>query len=47
MAVAVKRKVTVILVPLIGLRSDQVVKPSVPEHNVEAYHIDEYKGQDA
>ena len=39
--------VTVVLVPLIGLGSDQVKKASVPEHNVEAYHVDEHKFEDA
>ena len=44
---AVKRKVMVILVPLVGLGSDQVAKSVVSDHNVEAYHVDEHKGQDA
>ena len=38
---------TVVLVPLIGLVSDQVEKASVPELNGEAYHVDEHKFEDA
>ena len=43
---AVKRQVTVVLVPLVGLGSDQVAKSMMPDHNVEAYHVDEHKCQD-
>ena len=35
------------LVPLIGLGSDQVEKATIPEHNVHAYHCDEHKFEDA
>jgi len=38
--------VAIVLVPLIGLGSDQVEKSTVVEHNVEAYHADEHKGRD-
>ena len=41
-----KRRVTIVLVPLIGLGSDQVQKSSYYDHNFEAYHLDEHKGQD-
>lgn len=42
-----RRRVSIFLVPLIGLGSDQVAKATVPDHNVEAYHIDEHKGPHA
>ena len=35
--------VTLILVPLDGLGSDQVEEATVPEHGIEAYYIDEHK----
>lgn len=35
--------VAIILVPLIGLGSNQVEKTIVVDHNVEAYHADEHK----
>eukprot|EP00956_Cyclotella_meneghiniana_P040737 scaffold203534_cov92-Cyclotella_meneghiniana.AAC.1 len=35
--------VTLVLVPLHGLGSDQVDKASVPEHGIEAYYVDEHK----
>ena len=43
----IRRGVTIVLVPLIGLGSDQVEKATVLDHNVEAYHIDEHKQLDA
>ena len=46
-AAAMRRKVSIFLVPLIGLGSDQVSKASRPDHNIEAYHIDEHHGIDA
>lgn len=39
--------VTLILVPLHGLGSDQVDKATVPEHGIEAYYLDEHKHQNA
>ena len=44
---AFKRRVTVVLVPLIGLGSDQVQKSCFYDSNIESYHIDEHRGQDA
>ena len=44
---AMRRGVAIILVPLIGLGSDQVAKASRADHNIEAYHIDEHKGPNA
>ncbi len=41
------RGISVTLVPLIGLGCHQADKSSVAEHNVEAYHVDEYHGEDA
>ena len=35
--------VTLVLVPLHGLGSDQVEKATVPEHRIEAYYVDEHK----
>ena len=35
--------VTLTLVPLHGLGSDQVDKASVPEHGIEAYYLDKHK----
>ena len=42
----VKCRVMAILVPLVGLDSDQVEKSVVSDHNIEAYHADEYEDQD-
>ena len=39
----IRHGIAVILVPLIGLGTDQVEKAIVLEHNAEAYHIDEHK----
>ena len=44
---AVKRGVVVVLVPLLGLSSDQVEKSIVADHNVVTYHINEHRGMDA
>ena len=41
---AMRRGVAIILVPLIGLGSDQVAKASRADHNIGAYHINEHKG---
>ena len=46
MVATVKHRVTVILVPLDGLGSDQGAKSVVSDHNIEAYHVDEHKSQD-
>jgi superfamily II DNA helicase RecQ len=39
--------ITLVLVPLHGLGSDQVVKATVLDHGVEAYYIDEHKAENA
>ena len=44
---AIFRGVTIVLVPLVGLGSDQVDKANVTHHNVFAYHVDEHKFEDA
>ena len=44
---ALRGGVTLILVPLHGLGSDQVDKATVPEHGIEAYYIDEHKFDNA
>ncbi len=44
---AIRRKVNVTLVPLIGLGSDQVEKGYVIKQNMESYHIDEHKWTDS
>ena len=41
---AVKRGVTIVLVPLVGLSCDQVENAGVPAHNVKAYHVDKFRG---
>ena len=43
----IMRGVTITLVPLVGLGSDQVEKATVVEKNVEGYHVDEHKYADA
>ena len=43
----IMRGVTITLVPLVGLGSDQVEKAVVIEKNVEGYHVDEHKYSDA
>lgn len=43
---AMLRGFTIILVPLIGLGSDQVSKNFLRRKRVEAYHLDEFKGED-
>eukprot|EP00984_Skeletonema_dohrnii_P002679 scaffold926_cov75-Skeletonema_dohrnii-CCMP3373.AAC.2 len=40
----IKRGITVCLVPLVGLGSDQVCKTTCAKCGVEAYHVDEWKG---
>ena len=44
---ALRGGVTLILVPLHGLGSDQVDKATVPEHGIEAYYINEHKFDNA
>ena len=39
--------ITLILVPLHGLGSDQVDKATVPEHGIVAYYVDEHKCENA
>ena len=41
-----RRGISLFLEPLIWLASDQVDRANVPDHNMEAYHCDEHKGQD-
>ena len=43
----IRTGVTLVLVPLHGLGSDQVDKATVLDHGVEAYYIDEHKKQHA
>ena len=38
--------ITIVLVPLIGLGSDQVNSVNVPDHNIESYHLNEQKESD-
>ena len=38
-----RRGITLVLVPLHGLGSDQVDKATVPAHGIEAYYVDEHK----
>ena len=40
----IKRGITVCLVPLVGLGSDQVCKTTCTKCGVEAYHVDEWRG---
>ena len=40
------RGITIVMVPLIGLGSDQISKTKRPEVEVEAYHIDEFRDDD-
>ena len=42
-----RQAVCIYLVPLIGLGSDQVERATVIEHNLELYHVDEHKNEDA
>ena len=44
--VAAKRGVVVVLVPLLGLGSNQVEKSITADHKVKAYHIDEHRRMD-
>ena len=44
---ALRCAITLVLVPLVGLGSDQVGKAINVDHNLEAYHIDEHKREDA
>ena len=41
-----RRGVTIIQVPLLGLGTDQVAKAIHVDGNIEAYHVDEFKGRD-
>ena len=41
-----RRGVAFIMVPLVGLGTDQVEKASLSEHGIELYHIDEHKKHD-
>ena len=41
------RGITIVMVPLIGLGNDQISKTKRPELGVEAYHIDEFRDDDA
>ena len=41
-----RRGVTIIQVPLLGLGTDQVAKATHIDRNIEAYHVDEFKGKD-
>jgi hypothetical protein len=38
--------ITIVLVPLLGLGSDQVKKASREERGISAYHVDEHRGAD-
>ena len=40
----IKRGITLCLVPLVGLGSDQAIKTTCMTCGVEAYHVDEWKG---
>jgi len=44
---SLRRGIAVILVPLLGLGSDQVNKTMIIEKNIESYHIDEHRLEDA
>ena len=39
--------VCIYLVPLIGLGSDQVERATVTKHNIDPYHVDEHRNEDA
>ena len=41
-----RRGVTVVMVPLLGLGSDQVKKSTQLEKGIKAYHVDEHRGKD-
>mmetsp|Transcript_11434 Transcript_11434/g.25104 ORF Transcript_11434/g.25104 Transcript_11434/m.25104 type:complete len:717 (-) Transcript_11434:43-2193(-) len=41
-----RRGVTIVLVPLLGLGSDQVKKAAREEKGIAAYHVDEHRGAD-
>ena len=41
-----RRGVTIIQVLLLGLGTDQVAKATHIDRNIEAYHVDEFKGKD-
>ena len=43
---SLRQGVVVILVPLVGLGSDQVSKALRPDRNIKAYHVDEFKRAD-
>lgn len=40
---SLRRGMTVVLVPLLGLGSDQVAKALFVDRGIEAYHVDEHK----
>ena len=41
-----RRGIALIMVPLVGLGTDQVEKASLSEHGIESYHLDEHKKHD-
>ena len=41
-----RRGIALILVPLVGLGTDQVEKAHLEEHGIESYHVDEHKRHD-
>jgi hypothetical protein len=41
-----QRGIAIMMVPLIGLGSDQVSKSNSPGHRIESYHLDEHKFED-
>ena len=41
-----RRGIALILVPLVGLGTDQVEKAYLEEHGIESYHVDEHKRHD-
>ena len=43
----ISRGVTIVIVPLVGLGSDEVEKANMPEPNIEAHHAEEHKFEDA
>ncbi|EJK72554.1 hypothetical protein THAOC_05904, partial [Thalassiosira oceanica] len=44
---SLRRGITIVLVPLLGLGSDQAAKSDGVGTNIESYHVDEYQGEDA
>ena len=41
-----RRGIAIIMVPLVGLGTDQVEKAYLEDHGIESYHVDEHKRQD-